>query len=201
MTRRHRGYSLVELMISMTLGILVIGGLYGAYLAVTEANRQRVAFERRAGTSLFTMDVLADAVRMSGFGLAGNGLTGAAYEITVSYLFDTDIDGVLPGRNCLGEVLQAPAEAVQDRYYLVNGELMCDTTTLAVTRTQRLAGGVTGLTFLYRYNDGTATDWHADPPGAPDEWTTVTAVRISAAVTADPLPDVALTQTVALRNT
>jgi len=196
----NKGFTLIELMIAMVLGLLIIGGLYGAYLAVSDSNRQRAAYERASSVGLFTFESIAGRVRMSGFGIAGAGIVGEADELTVSYFFETTVPGVMPGRNCLGQPLDVDDDIVTDRFYIQDGALFCDSTILGVTQTQRMTGSISALEISYRYDNGTSAGWHADTPSDPAHWESVSAIRLRSTINAAPLADRVVSQTISLRN-
>lgn len=59
---RHRGFTLIELMVSLVLGLVVIGGVMGVFISTYQANAQnikaiRLNEEMRAVMSMITRDV------------------------------------------------------------------------------------------------------------------------------------------------
>jgi prepilin-type N-terminal cleavage/methylation domain-containing protein len=59
---RHRGFTLIELMVSLVLGMVVIGGVMGVFISTYQANAQnikaiRLNEEMRAVMSMITRDV------------------------------------------------------------------------------------------------------------------------------------------------
>ncbi len=84
MNARQRGFTLVELMIALVLGLLVIGGVLGAFLANREVYRQNESLARMQESARYAFEVMARDVREAG-GIAcgshlptANVLAGAA---------------------------------------------------------------------------------------------------------------------------
>ena len=65
---RNRGFTLIELMVSLVLGLIVVGGVMGVFMSTYQANAQniksvRLNEEMRAVMSLMTRDIRRAGVR------------------------------------------------------------------------------------------------------------------------------------------
>lgn len=198
-----RGFSLVELMIALTLSLLLLSATLVVHGASTRIVTTQRALNVQTDALVFASDILSRHLREAGFG--GTDTTppvqGTLTEVSVAYRYDTDRDlAAHAGADCRGSVLDAGALS-QDTFRIesVGGRptLVCE----AGGVVEPLVPGISGLTFRYRVDDQFLPA--GDLPQGADEWASVTAVRM--ALTAEGLAtaDVAdrvLTVTVALRS-
>lgn len=102
----QRGFTLVELLVAMTLGLFLTGGIIQAQLAARQVLAMQTALNRQSTSILAASDLLARHIREAGYGTsAGNALSGTSNRITVSYNYA--IDPSLPGQSCNGSPLTA----------------------------------------------------------------------------------------------
>lgn len=67
------GMSLIELMIAMTLGLVVLGGVAAAFLGSKQSYRVNENLARMQETARYAFDILSKDIRMAGYyGCAGN---------------------------------------------------------------------------------------------------------------------------------
>jgi type IV pilus assembly protein PilW len=64
--RRQRGFSLVELMVALVLGLLVIGGVGGVFLSQRELYRQNENLARMQESARYAFEVMARSLREAG---------------------------------------------------------------------------------------------------------------------------------------
>jgi type IV pilus assembly protein PilW len=69
--RRQRGFSLVELMVALVLGLLVIGGVGGVFLSQRELYRQNENLARMQESARYAFEVMARSLREAGGNLCG----------------------------------------------------------------------------------------------------------------------------------
>jgi type IV pilus assembly protein PilW len=69
--RRQRGFSLVELMVALVLGLLVIGGVGGVFLSQRELYRQNENLARMQENARYAFEVMARSLREVGGNLCG----------------------------------------------------------------------------------------------------------------------------------
>ena len=67
MTRNQRGVGLVELMISMAIGIFIIGGVFAVYLSSKDSFRTGETINRLQEDARFGIHVLSEAIALAGF--------------------------------------------------------------------------------------------------------------------------------------
>lgn len=93
----QRGFTLVELLVAMTLGLFLTGGIIQAQVAARQVLAMQTALNRQSTSILAASDLLARHIREAGYGTsAGNAVSGRVDQITVSYNYA--IDPSLPGR-------------------------------------------------------------------------------------------------------
>jgi type IV pilus assembly protein PilW len=73
--RLKRGFSLVELMIAMVLGLFLIGGVVSVFLANRQVYRQNESLARMQENARYTFEVVARDVREAGGITCGSNLT------------------------------------------------------------------------------------------------------------------------------
>jgi type IV pilus assembly protein PilW len=80
----HRGFSLIELMISIVIGMVVVGAVFAAYLGVGTGSRNSRALAQMTEDVSLAMNVLRSHVTMAGFstptGIAADGSFTKHYE-------------------------------------------------------------------------------------------------------------------------
>jgi type IV pilus assembly protein PilW len=69
--RCQRGFSLVELMVALVLGLLVIGGVGGVFLSQRELYRQNENLARMQENARYAFEVMARSLREAGGNLCG----------------------------------------------------------------------------------------------------------------------------------
>lgn len=65
--RPQRGFTLVELMVAMALGIVLTGVMVGAFLATKQSYRVQIGMSRTQEGGHFALEFLARDIRMAGF--------------------------------------------------------------------------------------------------------------------------------------
>jgi type IV pilus assembly protein PilW len=98
------GFTLSELLISMVLGLFLVGGVLGVFLSGMETQRLNSATARMQESARFAMEVLRRDIRQAGFfgcgssatvnnPLAGMGITNTLDSSDFEYAFDEPIRG------------------------------------------------------------------------------------------------------------
>lgn len=69
LTRRPKqtGFSLVELMVALVIGLILLGGLFQIYRSNTQTNRMTESLSRLQENARFSVDLLSREIRMAGF--------------------------------------------------------------------------------------------------------------------------------------
>ena len=116
---KQRGFTLVEVLLAITLGIFVIGGTLGTYLYLTRSsaesiNSARLDHELRSSMSLMANDIrragywaqaisdLGNNTNSNPFMAAGARIQASADTRCILFSFDFNRDGTLPVLNAAG---------------------------------------------------------------------------------------------------
>jgi prepilin-type N-terminal cleavage/methylation domain-containing protein len=144
----NRGFTLVELLIAMALGLVVLGAVLKVFVSQnrTNAAQQEVAYAQQNVRA--AMDLMAREIRSAGYDPEDNGFEGIKTATSNSIRILSNLTGDdEPGD---------PDEDNEDVTYTVNGSNQ-------LTRSgNRMVDFVNNLQFGYILKDGTVLD----PPGA-----------------------------------
>lgn len=88
MTTRSKGFSLVELMVAITIGFVVIGALGGVFLGSRQSYRVQDGMSRIQENGRFAMDALSRDIRQAGYigcakGLKANNIASPVLDYTM----------------------------------------------------------------------------------------------------------------------
>jgi len=132
---RQKGFTLVEMMIAIVLGLLLIAGTLSVFLSTKQGYRMVSGLSLMQSTGRATLDLIAGDIMMAGFPqssgietfVSGSGFTqdggGSSSDMfTVRFQSATD---------CLNTAGGTPVYAdgnqyAKNRYYVSGGNLMCD---------------------------------------------------------------------------
>jgi type IV pilus assembly protein PilW len=64
---RWSGFSLIELMVAMTIGLLLLAGLFGIYISVAQSARSQAALALMQGNARYAFEIMGVDLRMIGF--------------------------------------------------------------------------------------------------------------------------------------
>lgn len=177
---RQTGFSLIEIMIALVLGLFVLGSILSTFIASKQTYRQQDAMSRVQENARFAVNMLSKTIRKAGyrddaniarpfdeifpaavapFNVAGRVVFGT--DSTFSLRYEVSGDAWL--QNCLGVTT---ASNVTETLGVVGGELRC--TSGAVT--QPLLSGIQGIYFLY------GEDTNADGYAYADRYVTAATV-------------------------
>jgi type IV pilus assembly protein PilW len=181
MSRKQAGVTLLELLISMSLGLLLLVGIGTIYVGSNQTYRVQEQNARIQESGRYALDVIGRSLRHAGYTtcistsfpvqtcFTGTPITGTANTVTVQY------DGVVGERDCEGNNVAA-AMVVQDAIQLNGTDLQCDGNVDAAVDPQPLVSNVEALQFLYGID--TTGDQSADQyVAAPGNWNQVVSVR------------------------
>lgn len=205
--RRQRGLTLVELMVSMAIGLILTVAIAQIFLGTRFTYATQDENARMQETARFALQLVERELRMAGY--LKNGSTGSyagapaiaaldntglnnSDEFTVRYFgsenaTNTAADGTVI--NCIGEAASIN-EPVLDRFYIAAGAdggpaLFCDAvrpSNAAVTTTTELVSGVFSMQILFGEDtsgDKTADRYLGRGDAALANLDNVVAVRIS----------------------
>ena len=183
---RQRGFTLVEMMVAIVIGLLLIAGTLSVFLSTKQGYRLTNGLSLMQATGRATLDLLTRDIMMAGFPQSSDietFVTGTAFTLdgggnnsdmfTVRFQSDTD---------CLNSAGGTPTYAdgqryAKNRYFIQNGNLMCealaednsviasDVMVRGIENLQILFGedndATDGLTNATRYvTAGNVTDWN-----------------------------------------
>lgn len=171
--RRRRGYSLVELMVALALGLILVASVLQVYMSGKQSHNTREGAAELFDNARFALHLLTRDIGMSGYDngdslLAISAATdnNAGDSITVRYRSTTD---------CLGH---ATGGIATNRYYISGTTLMCqgngDPDPAVLTE------GIENMQILY--GEDTNADFTADRfVNAPDvgNWANIASVRVA----------------------
>ncbi len=186
------GFSLIELMIAITLGLLILAAIGSIYVGSRQTFRMQEENARLQETGRYALEVVGRSIRQAGFwnipispiatatafvpvggGTVITGVNGAAAApdtVTVQY------DGLTGDRDCEGNVLAANA-VIQDAYRLNNSELQCDGNADGTVDHQALVADIEDVQILYGID--TTGDQSVDQYVAtPANWNQVFSARV-----------------------
>jgi len=173
---KETGFSLVELMIAMALGLFLIGGVTGVFLSSSKTYRLQDSMSRIQESGRFASNYLAASIREAGYGLDRSDIALQGYD---------SVPTLLPS----GWPAKA-AKAVGDVIHITDHENTDRSMTFFVAEdvgqgnralfrnSDALVEGVEAIEFSYGIDDH--HDYEVDrhvPAAAVDDWTQVIAVR------------------------
>ncbi len=95
---RRRGFSLIELMVAMTIGLLLLAGLFAIYINVAQSSRFQGALALMQGNARYAFEIMAVDIRQTGF-------TGTRTDDTLANVVGTPSPATLSSLINLGNPL------------------------------------------------------------------------------------------------
>lgn len=191
---RQKGFTLVEMMIAIVIGLLLIAGTMGVFLTTKQGYRMTNGLSLMQSTGRATLDLLTHDIMMAGYpessgietfvtgaGFTQDGGGNASDMFTVRYQTKTD---------CLDTPGGTPVYAdgnqyAKNRYFIKNGDLMCeslkeDNTVFAAA--QVIVPGIENMQVLYGEDnnaaDGITNATRYVTAGNVIDWNNVVSVKI-----------------------
>ncbi len=171
---RKSGFTLVELMVAMTLSIFLIGAVTLTYLSARATSLEAEQLSRMQENLRFATDFLVRDIRNAGF-RDHLTLTVAHYTQVAEEYAEVDAAGELTiryaGRGACGQVFSSNDEdlkIVENRYFVDSGQLFCVGGTITegaiapdMDDLVVLAEGLSDISFSFLFNDAepTSGEW------------------------------------------
>lgn len=183
------GFTLVELMIAITLGLLILLAIGSIYIGSRQTFRMQEENARLQETGRYALEVMGRSIRQAGFwnmpidpvatetAFVGTPITGVNAASPTPDTVTVQYDGLTGDRDCEGTVLAANA-VITDAYSLdaANSELECDGVD-AGNVSQPLVADIEDVQILYGVdtnNDQSADRYMATPAN----WGQVVSARV-----------------------
>ena len=190
--RQHQqGFSLVEIMVAMTLGLVLLGGTITLYASSKNSYRLQENIAGMQENARFAIHALRREVEMAGFPLARNIMPFNVAQTldgggNANDQFEIQYNSGNPPNNidCLGSAIAA-GTLITNRYSINNnGDLVCLGSGNPVPQT--LVENVVNMQALYGIDtntDGSANQYLQAGPGIP--WQNVVSLRLALLVASE----------------
>lgn len=181
------GFTLVELMIAITLGLLILLAIGSIYIGSRQTFRMQEENARLQETGRYALEVMGRSIRQAGFwnmpidpvatetAFVGTPITGVNAASPIPDTVTVQYDGLTGDRDCEGTVLAANV-VITDAYSLTANNLVCDGVDVDAT-SQPLVAGIEDVQILYGVdtnNDQSADRYMATPAN----WAQVVSARV-----------------------
>lgn len=193
---QQKGFTLVEMMIAIVIGLLLIAGTLSVFLSTKQGYRMTSGLSLMQSTGRATLDLLTREVMISGFpqedvidtfdsDLTSDGGGSASDTFTVHYRTDPT------GLDCLGSVTPLYADGnhyAKNQYFIQGGNLMCQPRAeddSAIGGAGIVVRGIENLQILYGEDnnpDGDPTATRYVIAGNVSDWANVVSARIGIVV-------------------
>jgi prepilin-type N-terminal cleavage/methylation domain-containing protein len=87
------GFTLIEMMVSMTIGMLVIAGVTGTFTAQTRQNKAEEEISQMHQNVRGAIDLISRELMQAGYKASGGSVTGVTYD-TTQLILQADLDGI-----------------------------------------------------------------------------------------------------------
>ena len=195
--QHHQGFSLVEIMVAMTLGLVLLGGTITLYASSKNSYRLQENIAGMQENARFAIHALRREVEMAGFPLARNimpfdpdplvtfdGGNNNSDQFTIQYNSGNPPNNI----DCLGNAIAAGA-LITNRYSINNnGDLACLGSGNPIPQT--LVENVVNMQALYGIDtdaDGSANQYLQAGAGIP--WQNVVSLRLALLVASETAVD------------
>jgi type IV pilus assembly protein PilW len=204
---RQRGYTLIEILVALLIGLFLLGGLFTLEWGTRRASANQTALAQLQDNQRFAMSLLNDVIQAAGYypnptlytALAALPAAGAAFPTAGQPITGTHTSATVPDSitvrymtasndttiNCLGGTNTTGGTLLYTNQFIVNtatNQLQCSLNGGTFTP---LVNGVTNLQILYGVNTSGSTTTHnvdtykTATQMAPTDWLNVTAVQVT----------------------
>ncbi len=144
------GFTLIEMMVSMTIGMLVIAGVTGTFTAQTRQNKAEEEISQMHQNVRGAIDLIGRELMQAGYKASGGSVTGVTYNAS-QLLIQADIDGN-------GAIDPTNNTSLEYIVYVWDSANMRITRQLGTGGTpQIVADNITACTFSYNDASGVST--------------------------------------------
>lgn len=205
---RARGFTLIELMIALLLGLIVIGAIGAVFLSSSRTYRTTESLSRLQENARFAVQFISREVQLAGYadafqrGIVGDGLIYPAdavfssvgqvivgNRVNTSTLAGTDSieiryggSDIAPLRDCLGNQLATSAFVTVRLYVNTNNQLSCS---VNGANAESLVDGIADMTIEYGVNSANEFMSASGLVAAGASWVDVVSVKVTLAVLGD----------------
>ncbi len=161
--RSQKGFTLIELMIAMVIGLFLMGGLISAFAT----NQKTVSTKRDLDNTIEALRFISGTVNRIVRQADSISSTSTTSQLAVTFTGATGL------KNCLGQVVNG---VQTDTFTYANNQLFCNGTALV--------GDIAGMTLLYGVDaNSDKVISNAEFIAAPSDWSKVDSVRMSIILT------------------
>jgi len=145
------GFTLIEMMVSITIGMVVIAGVTGTFTAQTRQNKAEEMISQMHQNVRGAVDMIDRELMQAGYKASGGSVTGVTYNAAPQLLIQADIDGN-------GAIDPTNNTSLEYIIYVWDSANMRITRQLGTGGTpQIVADNITACTFTYMNASGVAT--------------------------------------------
>jgi len=181
--RRESGFSLIELMVALVLGLVLMGAVLNSFLSSNETYRVQEALSRSQESARFSLEIISQELRMAGYG----NVRGPVLEGFLAATDDADLPspGDVKDDRTSQLIYIVPHDDGGDLSIYVAPDGQSGLATLYIDA-QPSVEGVEDIRFEYGVTNGSAFDEVDQFQGAAavTSWSDVIAIRVNILVSA-----------------
>src|SRR5688572_30122450 len=151
--RTLEGFTLVELMVSMGIGMVILAAVTTTFMSQTRIYNAQEQINEMQQNARGALDILTREVKMAGYKPSGGGFNGVTYSTTqLMVQADLDLNGAISTGSTANEQITYTYDSANQRI----------TRAVGSGSAQVLAEHITAFTFSYLDGAGAATTVSAD---------------------------------------
>jgi type IV pilus assembly protein PilW len=174
--RTQAGFSMIELMTGIAIGLFLLTGITGVFVANQITAQTKRNLDEIHESLRFVNMTLSRVIRQA----SGIDPSSTSSELRVNFSSVPPASPPVPSdppalRDCIGAAQSGP-----NRFYVENGQLMCEASNPSPSVSHLLAPGIAAVTFAYgadTNNDGRLSA--AEYVATPANWGDVRSVRVT----------------------
>ena len=146
--RLKNGFTLVELMVSMSIGMVILAAVTTTFMSQTRIYNAQEQINEMQQNARGALDIITREVKMAGYRPNGGGFNGVTYSTTqLMVQADLDLDGAISTSSTANEQITYAYDSANQRI----------TRAVGIGSVQVLAEHITAFTFSYLDSTGAAT--------------------------------------------